>query len=39
MWGIQDLSVWLGYVLCIAATILCVGYALLNWNRGDDQPR
>ncbi len=34
--GIDDPYVWLAYVLCLASSLLCVIYGLLNWNRGDD---
>jgi hypothetical protein len=37
MLGIDDQFVWLAYLLCVASTILCVIYAYINWNRGDDQ--
>ena len=36
MLGIDDGFVGLAYVLCIASTVLCVLYAWMNWNRGDD---
>ena len=35
MWGIQDPAIVVCYVLCIAASLLCVVYGLINWNRGD----
>jgi len=35
MFGIEDTYVWLGYLLCIASTVLCVIYGLITWNRGD----
>lgn len=38
MLGIEDFWVWLAYLLCIASSILCVIYGLINWNRGDDSP-
>lgn len=34
--GIPDKWVWLGYVLCILSTLLCVVYGLVNWNKGDE---
>ncbi len=34
MLGIDDPYVLLGYLLCIAAVLLCVIYGLVNWNRG-----
>ncbi len=36
MLGIDDGWVGLAYVLCLASTALCVIYAWVNWNRGDD---
>lgn len=35
MWGIQDPVIVVCYVLCIAASLLCVIYGAINWNRGD----
>lgn len=37
MLGISDPWVAAAYVLCILSALLCVGYAWLNWNKGDDQ--
>ena len=39
MFGIEDKYVSLVYVLCIGSSLLCVGYGLLNWNRGQEQTR
>jgi heme exporter protein D len=39
MLGIDDPLVWLAYVLCLMATVLCVVYSWKNWNRGDDTVR
>ena len=36
MLGIDDPWIWSAYVLCLASTILCVIYGVINWNRGDD---
>jgi|WetSurMetagenome_2_1015567.scaffolds.fasta_scaffold175890_2 hypothetical protein len=36
MLGIEDPVVLLAYVLCLASTLLCLGYGILNWNKGDD---
>ena len=36
MLGIPDVGIWLAYLLCIASTILCVVYGIVNWNKGDD---
>lgn len=36
MLGIPDAGIWLAYLLCIASTILCVVYGIVNWNKGDD---
>jgi len=35
--GIPDVWIWLAYVLCIAATVLCIVYGLINWNKDDTQ--
>ena len=34
--GIEDAGVWLAYVLSIAGAVLCVGYGLVNWNKGEE---
>ena len=34
--GIADPWIWGGYILCILATLLCVVYGLLNWNKGGE---
>jgi len=36
MLGIPDAGIWLAYILCIASTILCVVYGIINWNKGGD---
>ncbi|MFP4057927.1 MAG: symporter small accessory protein [Candidatus Brocadiia bacterium] len=36
MLGIEDQWVVLAYGLCIASTILCVVYGIVNWTRGDE---
>ncbi len=36
MLGIDDGVVALVFVLCLLSSALCVGYAWINWNRGDD---
>jgi len=36
MLGIDDPSVWLAYLLCLASTALCVIYGWVNRNRGDE---
>lgn len=33
--GIEDLWVWLAYVLCILSTVLCVAWGALRWNKDD----
>ncbi|MDD2237305.1 MAG: hypothetical protein PHP44_01540 [Kiritimatiellae bacterium] len=35
MWGIEDPGIVACYALCIAASVLCVVYGFINWNRGD----
>ena len=37
MFGIEDKYVSLVYLLCIASSLLCVVYGLVNWNRGQEQ--
>ena len=39
MLGIEDKYVAAVYVLCIASSLLCVVYGLLNWNRGGDEAK
>jgi len=39
MLGIEDKYVSLVYLLCIASSLLCVVYGLLNWNKGSDETR
>jgi hypothetical protein len=39
MFGIDDTYVAMVYLLCIASSVLCVVYGLVNWNRGEDKPR
>lgn len=34
----MDQSVWLSYVLCLASSLLCVVYGILNWNKGAAEP-
>lgn len=34
--GIADPWIWGGYLLCILATLLCVVYGILNWNKGGE---
>jgi len=34
--GIQDVWVWLAYILSILSTVLCVVYGLINWNKGEE---
>lgn len=36
MLGIPDAGIWLAYLLCIASTILCVVYGIINWNKGEN---
>lgn len=36
MLGIDDGWVVSAYLLCVLSTVLCVGYGVLNWNRGDE---
>lgn len=34
MLGIDDGGIVLAYFLCIGSMLLCVGYGVLNWNKG-----
>ncbi len=36
MLGMGDFWISLVYVLCIASTLLCVIYGIVNWNKGAD---
>ncbi len=36
MFGIEDNWVLAAYILCIASALLCVGYGLIFWNKGDE---
>lgn len=36
MLGIEDKWVALAYLLCLAASALCITYGLLRWNQGDE---
>lgn len=37
MLGIEDTMVALAYILCIASTVLCIVYSIVNRDRGDDE--
>lgn len=37
MLGIESKGVLLAYMLCIASTLLCVVYGLINWNKGAEE--
>lgn len=39
MFGIEDKYVALVYALCIASSLLCVVYGVINWNRGREELR
>lgn len=39
MFGIEDKYVSTVYLLCIASSLLCVVYGILNWNRGEEQAK
>ncbi len=34
MLGMGDFSIFLAYILCIASTLACVIYGVINWNKG-----
>lgn len=31
-----DVSIFLAYILCITATVACVVYGIVNWNKGKE---
>ncbi|MFH0879042.1 MAG: symporter small accessory protein [Lentisphaerota bacterium] len=33
--GIQDPWVWLAYILSILSTVLCIGWGIVKWNKGE----
>ena len=35
--GINDPWVWGAYILCILSMLLCVGYGIINWNKGEEE--
>lgn len=35
MLGLPDASIAIVYALCIASTLLCVVYGIVNWKRGN----
>jgi hypothetical protein len=37
--GIEDKYVAAAYILCVASTVLCIIYGVINWNKGNDQPQ
>lgn len=39
MFGIEDKYVSLVYLLCMASSLLCVVYGLINWSRGQQPVR
>ncbi len=36
MFGLEDPMVSMGYLLCIVTALLCVGYGIKNWNKGNE---
>lgn len=36
MFGIEDKSVILAYLLCILSTLICIVYGVINWNKGSE---
>lgn len=36
MFGIDDPAVWMAFVMCLAATAVCIIYGIRHWNHGDD---
>ena len=39
MLGIESKGVLMAYLLCIASTLLCVVYGVINWNKGHEEPQ
>ena len=39
MLGIEDAYVATAYILCIASALLCLIYGVINWNRGQAEPK
>lgn len=37
--GINDPWIWGVYVLSLLSAVLCVGYGLVNWNKGGEKER
>ena len=33
--GIQDIWVWLAFVLSILSSLLCLGWGVMHWNKDD----
>lgn len=38
MLGIESTEIALAYVLCIAASLLCIGFGILTWNQKSKDP-
>ncbi|MEI6578935.1 MAG: symporter small accessory protein [Eubacteriales bacterium] len=36
MLGMGDFQIFSVYTLCILSALLCIGYGLLKWNKGDE---
>ncbi len=36
MLGIADPQIWIGYLLAVGLTLLCIIYGAINWNKGDE---
>lgn len=39
MLGIQDIWVFLGYMLSILSALACVVYGIINWNKGAEKEK
>ena len=39
MLGIEDKYVAMAYILCVASALLCIIYGVINWNRGEVEPK
>jgi len=38
MLGFHNVTIALVYILCIASSLVCVVYGIINWNRGGEKP-
>ncbi len=36
MLGMGDFQIFLVFILCILSGLLCIGYGIMKWNKGED---